>query len=445
MLTVAVSVGEAVDKLCILEIKQRRIANNTEIVKEISLLAGVRKYIDANPMFYRLLTYVNEYIWDQTNRIKLLSITDPLFAESANNIFEYNQKRFRIKSWFESDIKEQKSYIAKQCVVDIDDTLHYKIPELLHLALDHDIVYFVTNNDVDSNIVRTLCPTFRIGKPNHLIPVIQLSECEYMDAKIRPLFEPEPIWYLSGGLMGDFIHQLSIIKENYLKTGRKGNLLICNEGERFAYGVETAYKDTYDIVTRQSYITSYRTVTADELKRVYTHSTFIMLSFWRKSPLVYKATWYDIFKGFYDIEWAKHRWLDNIPVESIWKDKVVLNYTRKRSIVVSELKHMYAVYGESLVFMSFDKADYDDCAHILGNAIPFYKPASLNDMCVCINSCKTFIGGLSLPLAMSFALHKESIVLKPAPDSISGARYSLDFIHFDGLERHLPFMRLIES
>jgi hypothetical protein len=447
MLTIAVSVGEAVDKYCILEIKQRRIANNTEIVKEIALLAGVRKYIDANPLFYRLLTYVNEYIWDQTNRIKLLSITDPLFVESANSIFEYNQKRFRIKSWFESDIKEQKSYTAKKCIVHIDDVLHNKIPELFQLALDHDIVYFITNNDADSNIVRTLCPMFRVGKPNNLIPVVQLSECEYLDAKIRPIFEPEPILYLSGGLLGDFIHQLSVVKEIFFKTGRKGCLFISNEvGDRFAHGVETAYKDTFDIIIRQPYIKSYIMVSLRELQTEYKNTTFTMLSNWRGCNLVYKGTWYDIFKSVFSVEWGKTRWIENIPVDSIWKDKVLLNYTRKRSVVASELKRIYELYGESLVFMSFDKADYDSCISILdGKNIPFYKPATLYDMCVCINSCKTFIGGLSMPLTISFALHKDCVVLRPAPDSVSGGRYSLDFIHFNGLERRLPFMRLIES
>jgi hypothetical protein len=38
--------------------------------------------------------------------------------------------------------------------------------------------------------------------------------------------EITPIKYTSGGRLGDFMNQLSVINENYIKSGRKGMLYI---------------------------------------------------------------------------------------------------------------------------------------------------------------------------------------------------------------------------
>ena len=59
----------------------------------------------------------------------------------------------------------------------------------------------------------------------------------------------ETISYLSGGLLGDFIFQLSVILENYIATGKKGILYISNKGEEFRFGLENTYIDTY-LMTR---------------------------------------------------------------------------------------------------------------------------------------------------------------------------------------------------
>jgi len=70
----------------------------------------------------------------------------------------------------------------------------------------------------------------------------------------------KPIRYISGGLLGDFIHQLSVVKEIYDKTGRKGILYISNTArpnEPFTFGLEKVYKDTYPFISVQFYIDSY--------------------------------------------------------------------------------------------------------------------------------------------------------------------------------------------
>ena len=66
------------------------------------------------------------------------------------------------------------------------------------------------------------------------------------------------IKYISGGLLGDFIHQLSIVNELYIKTNRKGIIYIANIGDNFRNGLEKTYSDLYDIVMLQEYIEGFK-------------------------------------------------------------------------------------------------------------------------------------------------------------------------------------------
>jgi hypothetical protein len=92
--------------------------------------------------------YVNEKIWVLTDIIKSITIDHPNFASISNQIFEFNQKRFRIKSWFNlltnSNIKEQKSYTSSCCniIVDNKELFFTKLPEINYLSLEYDFITF---------------------------------------------------------------------------------------------------------------------------------------------------------------------------------------------------------------------------------------------------------------------------------------------------------------
>lgn len=148
---IEVSIGEAIDKLSILEIKMKKIEDKNkkiEIQKEINVLQDCEAYKSKNEFYYNLLLYVNEKIWDMTNIIKSITIEDPQFSHISNQIFEFNQKRFRIKNWFnllnDSNIKEQKSYASTHCkiVIDDEDTFFNKLTEINYLSSQYDVLTF---------------------------------------------------------------------------------------------------------------------------------------------------------------------------------------------------------------------------------------------------------------------------------------------------------------
>lgn len=156
---IEVSFGEIIDKYSILELKNKYINDPNklnEIQKEIKILN--QKIGDATKtFFYKLLLHINEQIWIDTDNIKQLDILNnnsnkDLYIELSSIIFENNQKRFRLKNYFNilqnSNIKECKSYSDNKCfiIINHENEINDKIPEINYLCISYDTVYFKNNH-----------------------------------------------------------------------------------------------------------------------------------------------------------------------------------------------------------------------------------------------------------------------------------------------------------
>jgi hypothetical protein len=419
-----VSLGEAIDKLNILEIKKTQIDNIDkirEIQKEIDELNECHMYKTKYEFFYNLLTYVNEYIWNTTDMVKTIRVSDPHFAILSSSIFEFNQKRFRIKSWFNilesSNIKEQKSYGSTKIYIDVFsiDTIYNKIAEINYLLLEFDIVYFVNTNELLIKTMKKLFKQPNLHYDTNMNNAINIGNFFINEPKSN--FEYPVINYISGGLLGDFIHQLSIVNEIFIETGRKGNLYISNiVGDRFRFGVEKAYQDTYQMIHEQNYINEYKIYSSEKIN--------INLSQWRHSHLLYRTNWQNVFKFMYGVEWGNNPWLI-LPKNDIWKDKIIINYTLIRKIDSINIEELYKKYGKKIIFMGFNIDGYEDLKQ-KNIFIDYYSPNSLYDFAVAINSCELFIGGLSSPLAFAFALHKTTMIGYNTTDNIADNIHVVD-------------------
>jgi hypothetical protein len=120
-----ISVGELVDKITILMIKQQRI-HNTDKLKNISNeLTQLLKILNALPNDHLLniqdllleLKAINNQLWDIENYKRACESTDNfdlLFIEAARNVYLKNDERARVKREINqlvgSDIVEEKSY-----------------------------------------------------------------------------------------------------------------------------------------------------------------------------------------------------------------------------------------------------------------------------------------------------------------------------------------------
>ena len=209
------------------------------------------------------------------------------------------------------------------------------------------------------------------------------------------------IIYISGGLLGDFIHQLSIINEIYIKTNRKGVLYIANIGDKFRNGLEKTYNDLYKIVILQEYIQDFK---------IYNNQKYhINLSNWRNYINDSRYNLYNIIKNKYHIDWGKNKWLNNIPKLEEWENKTIINTVEYRFPNKSFFEPLINVDLTNFVYVSIFKNEYEYFVNKTNIKINYYSPKSLMELCIILNSCEKVIGSLSAPLSIATSLHKNCV------------------------------------
>lgn len=127
MIQIPVSVGELIDKLSILHIKQTMISDNSKlefIKKEFELLYNFSSsYLNDEKLLdlYHQLVNVNTRLWtieDELRIIESQKIFDNKFIELSRLVYKNNDIRFTIKNTINqltnSEIQEQKDYVNYQ-------------------------------------------------------------------------------------------------------------------------------------------------------------------------------------------------------------------------------------------------------------------------------------------------------------------------------------------
>ena len=407
---IEVSLADGLDRLTILEIKQSRITcpnKLKEIQKEIDALHEFIPFKQLYEFQYKLLLYSNLQVWDsmdKVNSIEMDSRNTLEFAKIAANVYDYNDQRFRIKrlinTMSNSALKEQKSYGSQHVIVKVDDVDHC-IPVINYLSVRYDSVSFSSEHiDRLKNIFTT--PNF-IYQPVDSIFEISADTFELPD---RSAYEFTPITYLSGGLLGDFIHQLSVVNEKYQLTGRKGIVYMTNGVEPFRWGIEKTCQDIKPLVTSQSYIHDLRIDDGTKCD--------INLSKWRDDLKC--ESWHSVFKRHYNIDWSKNLWF-KIQGNPEYTNTVFISTSPNRwwkepfdcSMLVNQL-------GPDVRFLASEKSNYDHFVSKTGIALPLVNPSNFTELVSAIQGCKLFVGTLSAPLAIADALHKKRIALQDDDD-----------------------------
>lgn len=130
-----VSMGEALDKLTILDIKMKKIIDDRkyDVEKEFLLLKSqLDEYKNKYIFFYDILMNINEKIWDMQDIFRETKDIQKQ-NELCIKIIEENDNRFRVKKKINnltnSELKEQKGYSPKTAFV------------LSHLGLGDNITF----------------------------------------------------------------------------------------------------------------------------------------------------------------------------------------------------------------------------------------------------------------------------------------------------------------
>ena len=123
MIKIPVSVGELIDKLSILHVKQLKISNEEKLEyvnKEFELLYNISSYYLNNQEIenlYHQLVEINKKLWDIEDKLRVIESEnnfDLEFIELARKVYFTNDERFRLKNEINlttlSEIREIKDY-----------------------------------------------------------------------------------------------------------------------------------------------------------------------------------------------------------------------------------------------------------------------------------------------------------------------------------------------
>ena len=155
-----VSLGEAIDKLSILQIKRENItdARKLDVEKEYSALYEILKeFVVLYAELYESMLATNRVIWQQMDVLRDgdHDISDVEYTRLCRECIVTNDVRFRIKNKINlisnSELREQKSYkirrFSLQIEVEGDDLLLF-IEPIRRLSYIYDEIIIISSKDL---------------------------------------------------------------------------------------------------------------------------------------------------------------------------------------------------------------------------------------------------------------------------------------------------------
>lgn len=157
-----VSLGEAIDKLTILDIKKQKIKDHRIkfVEKEYNILySALKKYIVEHKYYYNILLDINKNIWEMQDEFRY-STNSEQKQTLCLKIIDENDRRFRVKKKInnlcKSKLKEQKGYKPKKAFVlthlGMGDCIT-SIGAVRYLSTTHDEVYVVCKDKNKHNLI----------------------------------------------------------------------------------------------------------------------------------------------------------------------------------------------------------------------------------------------------------------------------------------------------
>jgi hypothetical protein len=196
--------------------------------------------------------------------------------------------------------------------------------------------------------------------------------------------------FASGGMLGDFIHQLFVVKNLCELNNEKADLFISeNIGDSFTFNIEKTYQDLFDLVKMQPYINDFKIGFEEDC---------INLSKWRTHCGGFKQSWSELLSLEYDFkipDSEKYKWIFFDEKNKELEDTILVHSSNKR---INPYFKYDDLLNQNISFLVSSNSDF---------YIDGYKKYEVNniyDMAVLINSCKYFIGNQSAPFSLANAL-----------------------------------------
>jgi hypothetical protein len=160
-ITLPVSLGEAIDKLTILDIKMKKIsdARRGDVKNEYDILYGnLKKYVEEYAYYYKTLYNINLSLWELQDKFHGKQVSDEEGGKICKVILLENDRRYRVKAKInnaaKSVLREQKGYDLKKVVLyghlGLGD-MYWMNGAVRYLATEYDEVLVVCKNKYRQN------------------------------------------------------------------------------------------------------------------------------------------------------------------------------------------------------------------------------------------------------------------------------------------------------
>ena len=205
--------------------------------------------------------------------------------------------------------------------------------------------------------------------------------------------------FMSGGLCGDFIHQMSVVKNICKIYGDKADLYISDCGDSWKFGKIQAYKDLYGIVISQDYINDFR-----YLEKEF-EGDCIDLNDWRKTVATTHAE-----TGRYNKCWSEllsEEYAYRIPDEYKWMKPSINKVQIELLIHRSKHRHndsfnwIKVLDGRKAVFITTDITEWEQFHYKEFAELKIVS--TITEVANNIAACGQFIGNQSAMFAIACA------------------------------------------
>jgi hypothetical protein len=209
---------------------------------------------------------------------------------------------------------------------------------------------------------------------------------------------------ISGGKLGDFIHQLYIPAIIYNVYNIKTNLYISEIGDRFSFGLENTFNELHDIISKQEYINTFEIYNNQNIN--------FNLSFWRnENP---QLCWTEKLSSTYlqsaNFNIRNFQIIKNVKNIKKYNNSLIINRSldhRRHSANDLYIKYIHEHGKENSFFIYTDVNQYVNFPH--KNLVQPLYIDNIQDLFKIINSCSLFCGNLSAPMAIAYALMKNIV------------------------------------
>lgn len=159
IISLPISLGEAIDKLTILDIKCDKITDHRKIdvKKEYDILyEKLKDFVVKFDELYFSMKKINLIIWHQMDVLRDGNTSDEDYMKLCRECIESNDIRFRIKNKINlisnSTLKEQKSYKVNRIVIHLNCTeacLNLFIEPIKYFSYIYDEVIIQSSKNID--------------------------------------------------------------------------------------------------------------------------------------------------------------------------------------------------------------------------------------------------------------------------------------------------------